>query len=105
MIGHVIDFFKIEGDREVVATLVDDELQAGAPREFLDLRHRRPQELIYHARDPEPGFDGCVLSASATLEEDPSGYLGALSDWLYDHRYTFQGTPEQGMRKAKRCLT
>lgn len=91
MTGHVINFFKIGGDREVVATLVDAELQDGATPEFLALWRRRPRELMYHVEDPEPDFDGCWLPASATLENDPRGYIEALNAWLFERGYTFQG--------------
>ena len=92
MTGHVIDFFKIGGDRELVATLVDAELQDGATPEFLELWRRRPRELTYRVGGPEPGFDGCMLRVySATLEENPSGYIGALDEWLFDYGYTLQG--------------
>ena len=96
MTRNVIDFFKIGGDRELVATLVDAKLQDGATLEFLEFWRCRPRELMYQVEDPEPDFDGCVLPASTTLENDPRGYIEALNAWLFEHGYTFQGRRSRG---------
>ncbi len=105
MTTSVIDFFKIDDeDSEPVATLVDHELQDGATAEFIELWRHRPREATYHIGGPEPGFDGCILRVyTATLENEPSRYIGALDGWLLDHGYTFRGRPERRMRRAREC--
>ena len=95
MATSVIDFFKIDdGDSEPVATLVDHELQDGATAEFLELWRRRPREATYHIGGPEPDFLCVLRSYTATLEDEPSRYIGALDGWLFDYGYTFQERPE-----------
>ena len=91
MTAHVIDFFKIGGDREVVATLVDDALQDSATPEFLALWRRRPRELTYRVGGPEPGYLCVLRSYPVTLEDEPSRYIAALDEWLFDYGYTLQG--------------
>ena len=95
MATSIIDFFKIDDeDSEPVATLVDHELQDGAKAEFLELWSRRPREATYHIGGPEPGFLCVLRSYTATLEDEPNSYIGALDGWLLDHGYTFRGRPE-----------